>query len=188
MLQMLQHPIALLTLPYMQANTAARSQTAAGLPSPSQVADAQPVDGSEGSAMSLGPPAVGTAAEGVSASVKGSSTAPESSQADSQPTSSMPTEAAGDDLEQASKQELKVGQHSALLLTADDQQAQHAQREVFANATVKVFKAKLAGHDMRAEATAAGNVSVEKHVDHLIKQATSLTTLCQMYEGWTAWI
>ncbi|KAL0031856.1 hypothetical protein WJX79_000268 [Trebouxia sp. C0005] len=32
------------------------------------------------------------------------------------------------------------------------------------------------------------SLNVEQHVDQLIKQATSLDNLCQMYEGWTAWI
>lgn len=145
--------------------------------------------------MSLGQAAVSTAvAESVSNSVKGSSTAPGSSQADSQPGSSIPPDTMGDDFEQDSKPDLKAEQHSEMLgKTRDqrlkDEQAKRAQREAFADATLKVFTAKLAGNDMaKAESHAGEDISVEKHVDQLIKQATSLTTLCQMYEGWTAWI
>lgn len=180
----------------MQAKTAGRSQAVAGLPSPSQVADAQPPDGSEGSALSLGQAAAGTAvAESVSNSVVGSSTAAGSSQEDSQPGATDTVETAGDDLEQVSKQELKAGQHASMLDKASEQQqqedkdAEQAQREAFAAATLRAFQAKLAGRDMsKSEAVVIEDVSVEKHADQLIKQATSLTTLCQMYEGWTAWI
>ena len=31
-------------------------------------------------------------------------------------------------------------------------------------------------------------ISIADQVDHLIKQATSVDNLCNMYEGWTPWI
>ena len=31
-------------------------------------------------------------------------------------------------------------------------------------------------------------LSIEEQVDYLLKQATSADNLCNMYEGWTAWI
>ena len=167
----------------------------AGLPSPSQVADAQPADGSEGSAMSLGQAAASTAVtESVGNSIKGGSMAPGSSQSESQPDVNALSEPIRDDLEQDPKHELKTGQHGDVAGKADQQQqsmdeeAQRAQRKAFAETTLRAFTAKLAGHERRKTEETDEPISVEKHVDQLIKQATSLTTLCQMYEGWTAWI
>lgn len=31
-------------------------------------------------------------------------------------------------------------------------------------------------------------ISVAEQVDYLLKQATSVDNLCNMYEGWTPWI
>ena len=146
--------------------------------------------------MSLGQAAASTAVtESVGNSIKGSSTAPGSSQGESQPDANALSEPIRDDLEQDPKQEVKTGQHVDMAGKADQQQqsmddkAERAQRKAFAEMTLRVFKAKLAGHERHKteeETEEAG--SVAKHVDQLIKQATSLTTLCQMYEGWTAWI
>lgn len=31
-------------------------------------------------------------------------------------------------------------------------------------------------------------ISIAEQVDYLLKQATSIDNLCNMYEGWTPWI
>lgn len=31
-------------------------------------------------------------------------------------------------------------------------------------------------------------MNISEQVDHLLKQATSIDNLCNMYEGWTPWI
>lgn len=66
-----------------------------------------------------------------------------------------------------------------------DEKAHRAQQEAFAAATLKAFHSKLLfGQGCKEHSV----MEVEQLVNQLIGQATSLDTLCQMYEGWTAWI
>ena len=99
---------------------------------------------------------------------------------------------AGDDLEQDSKPVLKAGGQDATLKVGvqdgsrqqHNEQAKRAQRKAFAAATLETFTGKLYGrHDTKHSA-----IDVEKLVDQVLQQATSQDNLCQMYEGWTAWI
>ncbi|KAL6843536.1 hypothetical protein ACP4OV_026598 [Aristida adscensionis] len=54
----------------------------------------------------------------------------------------------------------------------------------FAMSILKQVEHKLHGWDI--DGTRSLNIS--EQVDHLIKQATSIDNLCNMYEGWTPWI
>ena len=98
---------------------------------------------------------------------------------------------AGDELEQDSKAVLKAGGQNEVFKLGmhggpqqkHDEEAVRVQQEAFANATLQAFQRKLFGSSGKKD-----SVSVEQSVDHLIRQATSLDNLCQMYEGWTAWI
>lgn len=77
------------------------------------------------------------------------------------------------------KDAMKSGLHQT-----EDGESQKACRIAFALATLGVFQDKLFGEPSSEHRS----LDVEQHVDQLIKQATSLDNLCQMYEGWTAWI
>ena len=99
---------------------------------------------------------------------------------------------AADDLEQDSKAVLKAGGQDADLkrdagngmLQDEDEDSRKAQSLAFAATTLKTFRNKLSGTVSSQDA----GLAVEQHVDQLIKQATSLDNLCQLYEGWTSWI
>ncbi|GIL51281.1 hypothetical protein Vafri_7317 [Volvox africanus] len=78
--------------------------------------------------------------------------------------------------------------------------ANEARRRAFAASALRRFIAKLEGRE--GEGAAAGviigttaaasaqqqNLSVSDQVDLLVRQATSVDRLSQMYEGWTAWL
>ena len=99
---------------------------------------------------------------------------------------------AADDLEQDSKAVLKAGGQDADLkkgvgngmLQDEDEDLRKVQSLAFAATTLKTFRNKLSGTVSSQDA----GLAVEQHVDQLIKQATSLDNLCQLYEGWTSWI
>ena len=176
--------LAHLLLVCMQAYSTTAILPADGLALASDVADAQPA----ASSTSLSSSSHVTPANAV---------APSSHSEDQSPSNSQPDLAAlvgtaGDELEQDSKAVLKAGdQNEALamgmqgsLQPKHDEKAHKAQQEAFAAATLEAFRRKLfmqgcEGHSI---------MEVEQLVDELIGQATSLDTLCQMYEGWTAWI
>lgn len=115
-----------------------------------------------------------------------------SSSAGSQSYPAVLVQTAGDDLEQDSKAVLKPGvQDDILNVNVQSGSKQHhseqalkAQRKVFAAATLNTFQSKLFGHDGASQSL----MKVEQLVDQIVGQATSLDNLCQMYEGWTAWI
>ena len=46
--------------------------------------------------------------------------------------------------------------------------------------------AKLTGRDF-AKSEDCDDMTVEQQVDRLIREATSVENLCQLYEGWAAW-
>jgi len=161
--------------------------SAVGLPLASEVADAQP-PASEASAnlpqaltadTSAGPQHVGNSSDSDSHS--GSTSDP-----------AVLVATAGDDLEQDSKAVLKAGGQGEVLKGGmggvvsqqQDEEACRAQRLAFASATLSIFQRKLSGRASSQDAA----LPVEQHVDHLIKEATSLDNLSKMYEGWTAWI
>ena len=152
------------------------------LPLVSEVADAQPPV-SEASASI--PQAASAASHHTS-----SPTESQHSDLDSDTTALVGT--AGDDLEQDTKAVLKAGGQGNLLKGSvrdgldqkADGESQKAQRNAFAAATLSAFQNKLSGRAALGEQ----GLDVEQHVDQLIKQATSLDKLSQMYEGWTAWI
>uniref|UniRef100_A0A0D9VYR6 non-specific serine/threonine protein kinase n=1 Tax=Leersia perrieri TaxID=77586 RepID=A0A0D9VYR6_9ORYZ len=54
----------------------------------------------------------------------------------------------------------------------------------FALSILKQVEHKLHGWDIDG----TRSLKVSEHVDHLLKQATSIDNLCNMYEGWTPWI
>ncbi|KAK9805272.1 hypothetical protein WJX72_010214 [[Myrmecia] bisecta] len=60
-------------------------------------------------------------------------------------------------------------------------------RQAFAAGVMRRFGTKLAGRVEEAGG-AVRELSVAQQVDLLLRQATSLDLLCQMYEGWTPWI
>ena len=156
------------------------------MPLGSEAADAQP-PASEASASM--PQAVSAAS---AASHHASSSAGSQHPSDFDSDSAALVGTAGDDLEQDTKAVLKAGGQDDLLKGSmrngqgqkADAESQKAQRIAFAAASLSTFQNKLSGR------TAPGGegLDVKQHVDQLIKQATSLDKLCQMYEGWTAWI
>lgn len=163
----------------MQAYKSSAAQTANSLILASDVADAQPAS-SDASCMSVMDPVASSSHSGGSSSPR------------SQSDTAALVGTAGDDLEQDSKAVLKAGgQDEVLQVGLHDEskqkhheQAKKAQRKAFAAATLETFQSKLFGHDVVRHSA----MEVEQLVDQVLRQATSLDNLCQMYEGWTAWI
>lgn len=158
----------------MQAYKSNVTQTASSIILAADVADAQP-GSSDASRMAVIKPAASSSHSGGSC--------PTDSQSD--PAALIGT--AGDDLEQDSKAVLKAGGQVALHDESKQkhhEQAKKAQRKAFAAATLKTFHSKLFGHNGARHSA----MEVEQLVDQVLRQATSLDNLCQMYEGWTAWI
>ena len=163
----------------MQAYKSNVAQTANSLILASDVADAQPVS-SDASRMTVINPVASSCHSGGSSST------------DSGPDPAALVETADDDLEQASKAVLKPGVQDEMLENdmhegfkqQHHEQAKKEQQKAFATATLRTFHSKLFGHDVARHSA----VEVEQMVDQVLRQATSLDNLCQMYEGWTAWI
>lgn len=161
----------------LQAYKVGSAQTANSLIPASDVADAQPAASDPMTGMNP-----------VTSSHRPAGSGSTSSQSD--PAALVGT--AGDDLEQDSKAILKAGgQDATLKVGVQDgskqkhhEQAEKAQQKAFAAATLETFQSKLYGRD----GTRHSAMDVEKLVDQVIHQATSQDNLCQMYEGWTAWI
>ncbi|CAO2815128.1 unnamed protein product [Amaranthus hypochondriacus] len=57
-------------------------------------------------------------------------------------------------------------------------------KNTFAMSVLRRIEMKLDGQDISEKR----ELSIEEQVDYLLKQATSADNLCNMYEGWTAWI
>lgn len=166
--------VQIMSVMLMQAYKSTAAQTANSLILASDVADAQPAS-SDASCMSIINP------------VASSSHSAGSSSPHSQSDTAALVGTAGDDLEQDSKAVLKAGGQVALHDESKQkhhEQAKKAQRKAFAAATLKTFHSKLFGHNGARHSA----MEVEQLVDQVLRQATSLDNLCQMYEGWTAWI
>ncbi len=174
----------------MQAYQAQAAETAVTLPLASEVADAQP----SASEVSVAVPqaAFGVADAGSHQSGSNNSDLQDRSGSGSESDSAALVGTAGDDLEQDTTAILKAGGQNGMLKDAmrsglqqtEDGESHKARRIAFASATLGVFQDKLFGK----ASSEHRSLDVEQHVDQLIKQATSLDNLCQMYEGWTAWI
>ncbi|KAJ4815070.1 Serine/threonine-protein kinase SMG1 [Rhynchospora pubera] len=54
----------------------------------------------------------------------------------------------------------------------------------FALSVLKLVEQKLQGRDLHG----TRSIGISELVEHLVKQATSIDNLCNMYEGWTPWI
>lgn len=164
-------------LTLLQAYKGSGAQTANSLILASDVADAQPASSDPMTVLSP---------------VASSHHSASSSSTDSQSDPAALVGTAGDDLEQDSKAVLKAGGQDATLKVGvqdgsrqrPNEQAKKAHRKAFAAATLETFQSKLYGSD----GTRHSAMDVEKLVDQIIQQATSHDNLCQMYEGWTAWI
>ncbi|XP_077233177.1 uncharacterized protein LOC143875497 [Tasmannia lanceolata] len=59
-------------------------------------------------------------------------------------------------------------------------------KNAYALSVLRRVEMKLDGRDIKDERQQQMNIS--EQVDHLLKQATSIDNLCNMYEGWTPWI
>ncbi|GAB2250394.1 hypothetical protein Droror1_Dr00016644 [Drosera rotundifolia] len=59
-----------------------------------------------------------------------------------------------------------------------------AAKNAFAISILRQIEMKLDGRDMSENR----ETTIAEQVDHLLKQATSIDNLCNMYEGWTPWI
>ncbi|XP_059443210.1 uncharacterized protein LOC132175321 isoform X2 [Corylus avellana] len=57
-------------------------------------------------------------------------------------------------------------------------------KNTYAMSVLRRIEMKLDGRDIGDNR----NISVAEQVDYLLKQATSIDNLCNMYEGWTPWI
>ncbi|KAL3814182.1 hypothetical protein ACJIZ3_015450 [Penstemon smallii] len=60
----------------------------------------------------------------------------------------------------------------------------HGCKNAYAMSILRRVEMKLDGRDI----TDSRQISVAEHVDFLLKQATNIDNLCNMYEGWTPWI
>ncbi|BBN09596.1 serine/threonine-protein kinase SMG1 [Marchantia polymorpha subsp. ruderalis] len=58
------------------------------------------------------------------------------------------------------------------------------EKNAYAVSVLRRVRLKLEGRDING----SRQLPVADHVDHLLRQATSLDNLCNMYEGWTPWI
>ena len=160
----------------MQAYKSSIAPIANSLVLASDVADAQPASSEASRMLTVPNPMSSSSRSGGSSST------------DSQSDPAALVGTAGDDLEQDSKAVLKAGGQDEILdpgvqdesKLKQTEQDVKTQRKAFAAATLKTFQSKLFGH--------ASPVEVEQLVDQVLRQATSLDSLCQMYEGWTAWI
>jgi len=173
----------------LQAYQAQAAETSVTLPLASEVADAQP----SASGVSVAVPQAAFGVVGAGSHQSGSnSDLQDHSGSGSESDSAALVGTAGDDLEQDTKAILKAGGQDGMLKDAmrsglqqtEDGESQKARRTAFASATLRVFQDKLFGKASLQHRS----LDVEQHVDQLIKEATSLDNLCQMYEGWTAWI
>lgn len=57
-------------------------------------------------------------------------------------------------------------------------------KNAYAMSVLRRVEMKLDGHDIADNR----EISITEQVDYLLKQATSVDNLCNMYEGWTPWI
>ncbi|XP_031379987.1 serine/threonine-protein kinase SMG1-like isoform X1 [Punica granatum] len=57
-------------------------------------------------------------------------------------------------------------------------------KNTYAMSVLRRVEMKLDGRDI----SDSGQISIAEQVDYLLKQATSVDNLCNMYEGWTPWI
>ncbi|XP_057963612.1 uncharacterized protein LOC131154843 [Malania oleifera] len=57
-------------------------------------------------------------------------------------------------------------------------------KNAYAISVLRRIEMKLDGHDIADNR----EISIAEQVDYLLKQATSVDNLCNMYEGWTPWI
>lgn len=57
-------------------------------------------------------------------------------------------------------------------------------KNAYALSVLRQVELKLEGRDIED----SRSVKISEQVDHLLKQATSIDNLCNMYEGWTPWI
>ncbi|KAL0054989.1 hypothetical protein WJX82_005498 [Trebouxia sp. C0006] len=170
-----------------QAYQAQAAETSVTLPLASEVADAQP----SASGVSVAVPQAAFGVVGAGSHQSGSNSDLQD-HSGSESDSAALVGTAGDDLEQDTKAILKAGGQDGMLKDAmrsglqqtEDSESQKARRTAFASATLGVFQDKLFGKASLEHRS----LDVEQHVDQLIKQATSPDNLCQMYEGWTAWI
>ena len=171
----------------LQAYQAQAAETSVTLPLASEVADAQP----SASGVSVAVPQAAFGVVGAGSHQSGSNSDLQD-HSGSESDSAALVGTAGDDLEQDTKAILKAGGQDGMLKDAmrsglqqtEDGESQKARRTAFASATLGVFQDKLFGKASLEHRS----LDVEQHVDQLIKQATSPDNLCQMYEGWTAWI
>lgn len=172
-------PSKAVVLLLVQAYKSSVAQTADSPVLASDVADAQPASSDAFRITVMNP-------------VASSSHSCSSTSTDSQSDPAALVGTAGDDLEQDSKAILKAGaQDEVLKVGMHDEskqkrheQAKKAHRRAFAAATLETFQSKLFGRGGARHS----NMEVEQLVDQVLQQATSLDNLCQMYEGWTAWI
>ncbi|XP_059068021.1 uncharacterized protein LOC131052623 [Cryptomeria japonica] len=75
---------------------------------------------------------------------------------------------------------------STLFSSMKTEQRSHTFRgkNAYAVSVLKRVEARLEGRDIDGKR----QFTVSEQVDHLIRQATSIDNLCNMYEGWTPWI
>lgn len=75
--------------------------------------------------------------------------------------------------------------NSAFTSLPSPQIEQHSrEKNAYAVSVVRRVRTKLEGRDMDG----SRHLSVAEQVDYLLRQATSIDNLCNMYEGWTPWI
>ncbi|CAM6124730.1 unnamed protein product [Calypogeia fissa] len=83
-----------------------------------------------------------------------------------------------------SKQELSRAKGNYHVMNPDFQQRNTREKNAYAVSVLKRVRTKLEGQDING----SRQLAVAEHVDHLLRQATSVDNLCNMFEGWTPWI
>ncbi|XP_010255040.1 PREDICTED: uncharacterized protein LOC104595829 isoform X1 [Nelumbo nucifera] len=91
----------------------------------------------------------------------------------------------GDKGEESTSNQIKgSGNHEAPLLHTDGGIRMTRGKNTYALSVLRQVDMKLDGQDIRD----GREISIAEQVVYLLKQATSIDNLCNMYEGWTPWI
>lgn len=84
----------------------------------------------------------------------------------------------------ASKDRVEEAAHETSLINVEAANRTTRGKNSYALSILRRVEMKLDGRDVADNRA----ISVAEQVDYLLKQATSVDNLCNMYEGWTPWI
>ncbi|XP_062092419.1 uncharacterized protein LOC133798215 [Humulus lupulus] len=89
-----------------------------------------------------------------------------------------------DEITSLNKVKIKDEDHESLFLNTSVAARVGRGKNPYAMSVLRRVEMKLDGQDISDNR----EISISEQVDYLLKQATSIDNLCNMYEGWTPWI